>query len=139
MPWRIPQESRILFGPDDLIARAAMPAGVRISFRSNTTSVAGRVATRGEISPLDLCCNGVLHASLPLGEQDQFRFEGLPPGEKLIELWLPQAGEFRLNSLELSDGATLAPFDDPRPRWVTYGSSITQCRTAESPTLKGSV
>lgn len=39
-----------------------------------------------------------------------------------------------MRSLELSDGAAVVPVEDRRPRWVTYGSSITQARTAESPT-----
>lgn len=110
-----------------------MPAGVRIAFRSTAQTVRGRLAPQEEIGRLDLCCDGALHASLSLADQDRFSFEDLPPGEKLIELWLPQFGEFRLRSLELSEGSTVVPFEDTRPRWVTYGSSITQCRTAESP------
>src|SRR5439155_3129511 len=43
-------------------------------------------------------------------------------------------GEFRLRSLELSDGASFDAQLDYRSRWITYGSSITQCRTAASPT-----
>ena len=134
MPWRIPHDQRLLFGPDELLGRAAMPAGVRIAFRSTTEFVAGHIDPQPESCPIDLCCDGVLHASSPMAGESQFRFEGLPEGEKLIELWLPQFGEFRLRSLELSDGATLASVEDRRPRWVTYGSSITQARTAESPT-----
>jgi hypothetical protein len=65
--------------------------------------------------------------------RDSFRFDGLPSGQKLVELWLPQHGEFRLRGLELSDGASIEPFDDTRPKWIAYGSSITHCRTAESP------
>ena len=48
-------------------------------------------------------------------------------------MWLPQKGEFRLKVLELSVDASLGPIKDSRPRWVTYGSSITQCSAAESP------
>jgi hypothetical protein len=51
-----------------------------------------------------------------------------------VELWLPQFGEFQLRTLELELGATVETVEDSRPRWVTYGSSITQCRTATSPT-----
>ncbi len=133
-PWRIPHEKRSLFGPDELLARAGMPAGVRLSFRSNTEYVAGRIEPQSETSPLDLSCDGLFLRSVPLVNQDEFRFAGLTAGEKVIELWLPQFGEFRLKSLELSPGATLALYNDPHPRWTTYGSSITQCRTAESPT-----
>ncbi|MGH2356008.1 MAG: GDSL-type esterase/lipase family protein [Chloroflexota bacterium] len=132
MPWRVPYEERGLF-PGPLVERAAMPAGVRLAFRTDATSVAGRCVAAPESAPIDLCCDGALIGTAPLAGNDGFRFEGLPAGEKLIELWLPQFGEFRLRSLELSDGATLRPFQDERPRWITYGSSITQCRAAASP------
>jgi hypothetical protein len=64
-----------------------------------------------------------------------FQFQGLPAEEKLVELWLPQYVQFRLNGLELASRATISPYEDSRPRWVTYGSSITHCRAAESPSL----
>lgn len=88
MPWRVPHDRRLLYGPDELLGRAAMPAGVRIAFRSTTDVVAGRIDPQPESCPLDLCCDGVLHASLPVAGESEFRFDGLPPGEKLIELWL---------------------------------------------------
>ena len=135
MPWRIPYEDRALFPPDALRERASMPAGVRISFRSDTETVAGSVVPAAESSPLDLYCDGKFHGSAELEGRDGFRVEGLPGGEKLVELWMPQHGEFRLRHLEVSDGAGLEPYDDRRPRWVAYGSSITHCRTAASPSL----
>lgn len=138
MPWRLPHEARLLFPPDALIERAAMPAGVRLVFRSDTASVAGKIEPQPETASLDLCVDDTLFASAPLAGREEFRFEGLPPGEKLVELWLPQFGRFRLRSLELSDGASIDSLADratgQRPRWITYGSSITQCRAAESPT-----
>ena len=133
MPWRIPEERRGLF-PQPLNERASMPAGVRIAFRTDSVVVEGDVVPFPEASRLDLCCDGKLVGSVDLDGQDRFSFAGLPAGEKLVELWLPQFGEFRLSALRISNGATLAPIVDPRPRWVTYGSSITQCRAAESPT-----
>ena len=135
MPWRIPYEDRALFPPDALRERAAMPAGVRISFRSDAETVSGQVVPAGESSPIDLYRDGKFHGSAQLEGEDSFAFSGLPGGEKLVELWLPQHGEFRLCGLELSDGASLEPYDDRRPRWVAYGSSITHCRTAASPSL----
>jgi len=133
MPWRVNHVERRLFH-ETLAARASMPAGVRIAFRSNTTIVAGEVVGEKEASPIDLCINGSPHASQSLVEKDNFRFDGLSNEDKLIELWLPQFGEFRLRSLQLSGGATVEANLDKRPRWVTYGSSISQCRAAESPT-----
>jgi len=134
MPWRIPYPQRDLFPPEALQQRAAMPAGVRIAFRSDTTRLAGSIVPEAEATRIDLCCDGELHGSLELAGRSEFQFDGLPAGEKLIELWLPQFGTFRLRRLELSDGASLRRFEDTRPRWITYGSSITHCRAAESPT-----
>jgi len=133
MPWRIPYEDRALFPPLALQERAATSAGVRIAFRSDTSIVAGCIEPEADISNLDLYCDGLMHGSVALSGRDGFRFEELPPGDKLIELWLPQIGRFRLRSVEIDDGASIAPFEDGRPRWTTYGSSITHCGSAESP------
>ena len=132
MPWRIPYPDRDLYF-DALKARAAMAAGVRLAFLSDTTLVAGEVVPFEGAPKLDLCCDGELVGSLDLAGKDRFCFEDLPPGEKRVELWLPNVGEFRLKRLELSDGATVAPFEDRRPKWITYGSSISHCGAAESP------
>ena len=133
MPWRTPYSAHILF-PEPLLERSAMPAGVRISFRSNTTQVSGNIVRQNDSGILDLCCDGELIDSTDLKQKNSFAFKGLANGEKLIELWLPQFGQFQLRGLEIDDGATLETFADTRPRWITYGSSITQCRTAASPT-----
>jgi lysophospholipase L1-like esterase len=133
MPWRTPHRMHVLF-PEPLIERSAMPAGVRICFWSNTTRISGNIVAQNESGILDLCCDGEVVASLDLSQKDDFVFESLSDEEKLIELWLPQFGRFQLRSLEIDDGATLEPFNDTRPRWITYGSSITQCRTAASST-----
>lgn len=134
-PWRVPHQQRALFYPERLQERLAMPAGARIAFHSDTTLVAGEIIRADpESSPIDLCCDGMFLGSQPLASRDRFRFDGLPAGEKLLELWLPQFGPFRLHSLHLSPGASVLPHQETRPRWVTYGSSITQCRGAASPT-----
>jgi len=133
-PWRLQFDELELFSPEALRMRAGMPSGVRISFRSDTAEVAGRIVSQDDMAPIDLCCDGEVVGSVPMAGQEEFRFDGLPEGEHLIELWLPQFGEFRLCSLDVSDGAYVAEFEDDRPRWITYGSSITHCRQAESPT-----
>lgn len=58
-------------------------------------------------------------------------FEGLPAGEKIVELWLPQAATVSITGLELDDGASAAPAPDHRPRILFHGSSITHCMEAE--------
>ena len=63
------------------------------------------------------------------------RFEGLPAGEKHVEVWLPHAAAMVLHAVRLDDGATaVAPPADTRVRWVHYGSSISHCLEAERPT-----
>ena len=106
MPWRVPYELRRLF-PEALNERAAMPAGVRLTFQSDTTSIAGTVEPDSEAAPVDLCVDGDIVGSVPLAGQSTFRFDGLPRRTKLIELWLPQGGTFRLRGLTLSEDAGL--------------------------------
>ena len=146
-PWRIPFEQRLLFGKtavdDKMLSRAGMPAGVRIVFRSDTETVEGQfdpiiaseynMPETGREAKIDLVCDGVLYATFALGEGTNFRFDSLPKGEKLVELWLPYYREIRLRSLSLSDGATIHSHEDTRPRWLIYGSSYTQSRGAASP------
>ena len=139
MPWRIPYEQLSLFPPDALRERAAMPAGVRISFRTDTDFIIGHIDpvtdSEEDCSSIDLYCNGEHRDSVQLSGLKSFRFDGLPTGDKLVELWLPQHREFRLRSLGFSDDATITPYYDTRPKWVTYGSSITHCRAAASPSF----
>jgi len=145
-PWRIPFEQRRLFGmtsiDDMMLSRAGMPAGVRISFRSDTTSIEGEI---GAIVPnrfnvpetfaakIDVACDGELHSTFYLGADTSFRIDGLPRQDKLIEVWLPEYRDFRLQALRFSPGATLERHRDARRRWLVYGSSYTQSRGAASP------
>lgn len=134
MPWRVPFESRRLFPPDALLERAAMPAGVRLSFTSDTTALTLGIDVQAEDpQKLDVYADGELFDSLNAAGDRTLKVSGLPAGEKLLELWLPQYGEVRVKSLAIDDGAGLASYDDGRPKWVTYGSSITHCRAAQSP------
>lgn len=133
-PWRIQYRDKLLYSSEDLIKRAAIPAGVRISFISDTTKIVGHCVSPPDSGPIDLCCNGTFVGSCPVYDSTIFQFENLPPHSKLIELWLPTNKVFRLRSLELSLGSAVYPNFDSRPRWITYGSSITQCSNVDSPT-----
>lgn len=145
-PWRIPFEQRLLFGrispPDMLLSRAGMAAGVRIAFHSNTEMIGVQLeplapdafaVEQAKAARVDVCCDSALHASIPLLDRTEFAIEGLPRGDKLVEVWLPEYREIRLRALEVSDGASVRPYEDARPRCVIYGSSNTQSRGAESP------
>ncbi len=131
--WRLPFEQIALFPPVALQEHAVMPAGVRLAFHTDSTFVEGEIVRGEGNQKLDLCCDGVLLATADLDDVAKFRFDELPHGEKLIELWLPQCGYFQLRDLRLQDGASLRPYEDARPKWTTYGSSITHCSLAQSP------
>ncbi len=63
------------------------------------------------------------------------QFEGLPADTKRVEIWLPHAAAVTLHELRVDDGAAVAaPAPDPRRRWAHYGSSISHCLEATSPT-----
>jgi hypothetical protein len=61
------------------------------------------------------------------------KFEGLPAGEKLVEVWLPNAAAVHLLAMR-ADGASRSPDRDGTRRWVHYGSSISHCLEATRPT-----
>lgn len=59
-------------------------------------------------------------------------FDGLPEGDKVIEIWLPQGAVTDLVSLG-ADAPVTADDLPARPLWVHYGSSISHCVEAETP------
>jgi len=134
MPWRVPYEDKVLFPPDGLGGHAASPAGVRLRFASDTRDLRLNVEPRPQAGKLDVVCDSEVVETITFAAGDtQITSTGLPEGRKEIELWLPHTQPFRLRSVEISAGATLEKLDDRRPRWITYGSSISHCGAAQSP------
>lgn len=143
-PWRLPHTHRALFpSPDDaLIARAENSSGVRLRFETDSRTIALQVEVDDAVSPVtgrdafvfDATVEGEIVGSVPVkpGDTDVV-FEGLPDGGKTVEVWLPQDSSVVLRSLEVEEGASFEVNDDPRPKWVTYGSSLTHCVRAHSP------
>ena len=62
-PWRIPYESRNLFH-HQLCIRAAMPAGARIIFRSDTSYIEGEIEPQLEENQIDLYCDKIFIPAL---------------------------------------------------------------------------
>ncbi|NQW21333.1 MAG: GDSL family lipase [Chloroflexi bacterium] len=134
MPWRVPHSERGLYALE-LAERAAMPAGVRLCFRSDSSSLEVSCDSSEERNLLDLVIDGKLISSAKTVGTTSIRFGNLGSGSKSFELWLPQAGEFRFGGLRIEAGAEFsAPTESSAKKWITYGSSISQCRTANSPT-----
>ena len=118
------------------VDRAVMTGGCRLRFRTDAVSIILDVepeAAEGH-RLFDLTTDAARLATfvlLPGGRE--IRFDDLPPGDKVLELWLPTHREVRLRALRINGGAALVPAPDTRPRWTTYGSSITHCAASHSP------
>lgn len=138
-PWRLDFGRRDFFH-SDLRTRAENPAGVRLCFETNSCSLGlfteAMTLSYYQVSeiPFDLCVNGNLFSSLSCKAGScELIFEGLPTGMKRLEVWLNPNCVFKLKSLGIDDGTELRACVDRRPRWICYGSSITHCGAAASP------
>lgn len=147
--------------PQGLDVMARMPAGVRVQFQTDATSISlealttslrfaegdaisvpfqlqvetelrTEFMTRGhEIKPSPSAPQGF---EIIRGEPDTVTFDELPVGAKFCEIWLPHNAYVALRKLTLNDGASFLPLpDDPRPKWIHYGSSISHCMEANVP------
>ena len=136
-PLRLPCNKLPLFN-EELVDRASVTAGVRVRFRTDATAPGLRIRPLpDDAAPTTFDCviaNSRVATVTVANDADEVRFPGLPPGEKTIEIWLPTFRTVAVRGIVTEQGASVAGAPDSRFRWVTYGSSITMCRTAHSPT-----
>ena len=140
-PFRLPIADLDLHHPS-LVFMASCPAGVRLRLRTDSRTIAFEVEQR--FPPLefatrtptyDVTIDNELVTSVEVkGERDRVVVEGLPAGDKVVEVWLPVFPGVRLTGdVDLDDGASAEPAADERPRWLVYGSSISHCMEAHGP------
>lgn len=133
-PWRIPHEDLALFPPDGVGGTAQIPAGVRLGCLSETRSVRLDWVPIAQGVTIDCVVDDRLVGSVTAASGvGSAHFADLAPGQKRVELYLSQCVGLRLTGLWVDEGAAALPLPGGRRRWVTYGSSITQCRQAASP------
>jgi len=136
MPWRLPHQDLDLFPPEALQNAAATPSGVRLRFGTDAAEIGFAIEAAPQAHCLDLYADDVFVATLPVAEgATAVAYDKLPPGMKTLELWLRPGTPFKLRAIDLPAGASLERSEDARPKWVTYGSSITQCNAAGSPSF----
>ena len=132
-PWRLPFHDLALYDPG-VVLNAAVPAGVRLRFGTDAESFALLVEAMAGEGCIDVYANGAfLHSQSFASAETEILCTGLPAGHKELECWLPPHLPFRLREVRLPGGAEVVQSADTRPKWVTYGSSITHCSGAESP------
>jgi lysophospholipase L1-like esterase len=137
-PWRLPVAERDLFEKSPT-NKASMPAGIRLTLISDTSSVRLDVVPPpvGSDPPwvFDLLVDGQLHGRIPPAiDAGVIQFDDIPAGEHRLELYLPsQYVPVILRGLSIDAGASASAWKDDRQRIVFYGSSITHCRHAAGP------
>jgi len=135
-PWRIPYEDFELYPPNGIEMKAAICAGVRLRFRTDSPVTIVRFAPIEEATWMDALVDGELYVTVELEKGDtEAVFPGMAGTEKELDIFLPQNIGMTITGLEIDSGSSFTQTPDRRPRWLTYGSSITQCVAAQSPSL----
>jgi hypothetical protein len=120
-------------GSERLDERARTASGARFGFVTDAESVSIAVVGGEDSSAIDLVVDGILHDRRPVQEGAQSAKFDLPAGVHEIDIWLPQFGPGLIGPVDLDNFNELAQSPPPALRWGAYGSSITQCRTADGP------
>jgi lysophospholipase L1-like esterase len=163
VPRRLPAWTRPQIVSPEMQFLVGMPSGARLEMDTDSTAIeldVGLTLLRMGDDPtlpaaFDLVVDGELvtaessvvgtvigidmrtgEASFEIGPPSTtVRFDGLAPGRKRVEIWLPHAAALDLRAVRIDDSATATPpAPDRRRRWVHYGSSISHCLEAARPT-----
>ncbi|MEH7275031.1 SGNH/GDSL hydrolase family protein [Neobacillus vireti] len=134
-PWRIKYEEKDFYTPNQLNGQAEVPAGIRISIVSNTRNIKLEIAPSPLELEFDILIDNELFRTFVLGPNETcLEVAGLPNEGKRLDIYLSQRNKVELKALWIDEEASsFQPFNDTRKKWITYGSSITQCYLAESP------
>jgi hypothetical protein len=137
-PWRLPHDKLLLFA-EGLIDKAGETAGVRVAFTGTVgTGTIGSIELEvvpGEKERLfDLIVDDRLIQTVTVEPGAERCLFDLPAGER-FEIYLPQNAAVILKALHVDEAVHIVPYRNERVRWITYGSSITQCAAAASPSL----
>lgn len=115
--------------------RAATPAGIRATWRTSASALSLEIRAElgiyTRIAPVDVLADGVLLHRCEVEPGEQRIRVPLPNRAVELDVWLPQAGVIAVR--EVSFEGKAVPVPPTGPRWVAYGSSITQCAGAYGP------
>lgn len=133
-PWRLlPEEEPLAYAPE-LYSRARMAAGVRLRMITDADRLTAEIdLAEPDGGTLDLIIDGHRTDRIALAGGRTSIDLRLPGRRALVELWLPHHGESVLHRPVAQGADVLQAAEEHRPRWITYGSSITQCRAADGP------
>jgi len=157
---RLPARARAQAADPQLAMAESQPSGVRLAFTTTATSIELRAlavrfgfsgAPARPLGVFDLVVDGrpagqaslaeavVVTIDMATGAREtepggigSVVFDGLPDGEKSVELWLPH--NETVEPVELRTDAPVQPSRERRPVWLHHGSSISQGSNAVRPT-----
>jgi GH43 family beta-xylosidase/lysophospholipase L1-like esterase len=138
-PWRLPFREIELYTEAwwidwTLIQQAGNSTGVRLRFKTNATSLRLEclpLEDRDRLFDVVIANQCVTTTSLKAGDtQVELVF---PNTDEAVEIWLPHNTPCAVSGITLDSEASLAPCPDDRPTLAVYGSSITHCQGAHSP------
>lgn len=133
-PWRIPYKDYDLFPPSGINNKAEICAGVRLCFRTNSQVILLKFDAPQDKAQIDCVVDGQLHIAAELNAGDvEAVFSDLAPGWKEIIIYLPHNSGMTVTGLSIGQSSDIELIPRTRPRWITYGSSITQSIGAPSP------
>lgn len=136
-PWRLQYDRLPFFWDAGFIERAGVPSGVRIRISTDSRNITLHTQPDTINRTYDLVINNNYVATCTQNAgQETVRFADIDSNSNIVEIYLPNpnsASPLRLTGIEIDDDATITAEPDRRLRWVHYGSSISQCVEAHSP------
>lgn len=110
-----------------------MAAGIRASWTADSGCLAIDAEVPHDSSAFDVLVNDKLFARVSGHGRVRREIElGLLAPGSIVQLWLPQFGQVKVHEASLR-GENVRALTETGKRWLTYGSSITQCQQADGP------
>ena len=133
-PWRINYKDKDFFTPDVLNGHTEVPAGVRIVFGTNSSKIKIEFAPSKEELAFDVVIDHVLMKTIVVNSGDtSIIIDNLAARNKKVEIYLSQCEQVLLKYVSIEENADWEINNSTRKKLLTYGSSITQCHAAKSP------
>jgi len=133
-PWRIFHEDKDFYTPNQLNRTAEIPAGVRITFETNSPTIKVEFAASEVEVEFDVVIDRELVKTIIVRSKDtSFTVDGLLASNKVVEIYLSQRQKMAVRNVYIAKDANWNAYSSLKRKWLAYGSSITQCQAAESP------
>lgn len=133
-PWRIFHEEKDFHAPNQLYGTAEIPAGVRITFETTSPTIKVEFAASEDKVEFDIVIDRELVKTIIVSPKETtFTVDGLLASNKVVEIYLSQRQKVAVRNVYIAKEANWNATPSLKRKWLAYGSSITQCQAAESP------